>query len=581
MNDRLLPLLALLALTVLVFAQVGTFSFVDYDDPVYVSENPALADGLTPAVVHYSLTTPEANLWHPLSWLSHALDVSLFGQENAGPHHLHNLVLHLVCVVLVYSLSLAITRRWKLPNARGIALLAAALFAVHPLHVESVAWVSERKGLLSAAFSLGCLLAHFRRGFTWRVICAVLLALALLAKPSAVVVGPLLVALDAFVLRRAGFKDGIADVTGLIKAQLFDKWLLILLSVAAAMIAIQMQSGSSHGHFAAPLEARLTTLPARFGYYAFRTIWPDNLNFSYPVPRGFAFQVLLIGGAALLIGGGFLALKFWRSRPWIGFAWAWAVICFLPVSGLTPVGVSFTTDRYTYLMLCGPFLAIACMILPWRSTLSSPLLQRLVRVGLLLLVGLLAALAHLQTRVWANSYTLFEHSIVAQPYETTGLVNLGTLLDRDGRPEEAKSYYEKVIELKPSDYISHHNLGKIYGQAGDRTAAETSYRAALEVYPNYPPSLLNLALLRMQNHQSDPAALPEAIALLKRACGPQSRIDRPLFLNSLVDAQMLSRDIPAAISTLKEALAQPTNNPALRAELERKQAKLQKVGAWQ
>jgi len=575
-------MLALTALCLLTFWHVPSFDFVFYDDPVYVSENASLADGLTLAAVRYAFTTNEANLWHPITWLSHGLDIQLFGRENASGHHAVNLAIHLANTLLFLILGHRIAARWKSPSPIGVGLIAAALFCVHPLHVETVAWISDRKGLLSTLFSLIALVAYLRPGRStmWRMVTLACFVLAIMAKPSSVILPGIFVALDATVRRKVGFEESLPDPLALFRKQFVDKWLFGLLSIGAAAMAILFQSGGSHDFFKVSLATRLTSLPARLGFYAHRTIWPSDLNFSYSFPSGHYFTIYSVIGLILLVIGALLAVNLWRRKPWFTLAWAWAILAFLPVSGISTVGASFTTDRYTYFLHGGLFLWVAFELIRFKASLK-PLMGRLVGVGVLGVVALLAGLSHLQANHWRESESLFLNSTISRPSEPIGFTNLGTLYDREGRIEEAIVYYKKGLALKPSEYVAHYNLGTIYRDQGNTDAAADSYRDALDIYPDYPPALLSLAQILMGRYNTPASAesLDEAVDLLTRSAS-SARLNRPLYLNTLVEAFILKNDFPSATQALREALASPTNNPELRNELERKRAEFQAAGIW-
>ncbi|HSN92229.1 MAG TPA: glycosyltransferase family 39 protein, partial [Anaeromyxobacteraceae bacterium] len=358
---RLLGALALAAGTLLLYAPVAGFEFVHLDDNRYVIDNPRVRGGISWDGVLWAFTTLHASNWHPLTWLSHMLDVELFGVR-AGPHHLVNALLHAVDAALLF---LALSR---MTGARGRSLLVAALFAVHPLHVESVAWVAERKDVLSTLFGLLALLAYARHAERPRAgtYLAVVLAFAasLLSKPMWVTFPFLLLVLDFWPLRRmagsgpADGGDALARPVLPLRRLLLEKLPLLALSAASSTVTVVAQGrGGSLAGLELPVPVRLANAAVSYVGYVRMTLWPADLAVFYPFREVGAWEA--IGAAALLAAATALAIRRARAFPELAVGWLWFAGTLVPVVGVVQVGSQALADRYAYLPSAGLFLAAA------------------------------------------------------------------------------------------------------------------------------------------------------------------------------------------------------------------------------
>lgn len=506
----------IVATTTVVFWGVGEFAYVDYDDPAYISGNPYVNSGLEVENIRWAFTFEESkgrplhegvrNLYHPVTWLSHMLDVEVFGVRNPGAQHVVNVVIHALSGILVYLIFL------KLLNHHGIACVTALLFCVHPLHVESVAWLSQRKDTLSAFFAFASVLSYqfhathgggcvrssmhsnragamrgrylsiFREKGYFKWISVTFFILALLSKPSVLALPAILILLDQYSQHRMNEWE-----LRFFKAQLIDKLPWIIPSVIIGAVAIYFQQGGSHGDFmsGSGFFQRIIQIPTRLGYYLYHTVNPTRLSFHYPPP---ALPPLIfgLGSAGILIVFTTLGFRFRRQFPLLIFALLWLYLWMLPMSGMVYVGSSFISDRYTYIALSGLFACFAAVVFRWAP--------RGTAVGLLSLVVVACAwLARQQAGVWRDSYTLFLHAIHSQPRDPVGYVNLGVKYLADGNTERATHYLLKAIEIAPNDYMAHHNLSQIYLAGQKWELAESSLLKVMEVYPNYRPSVKALA----------------------------------------------------------------------------------------
>ncbi len=484
--------------------KTDVYSFVNYDDGDYVFLNVHVHTGLTPVNVRWAFTTTHASNWHPLTWLSLQLDAQLYGLKPWG-YHLTNLLLHLANVLLLYVVLRTMT------GAAWPSGLAAALFAVHPLHVESVAWVTERKDVLSTCFGLLSLLAYrfyVGRPNLLRYLPVVLaFGLSLLAKPMLVTLPFVLLLLDYWPLGR--LRPGgeiLADMksrpTPPAAGPVSVRWLiaektpLLVLAAASCLVTVYAQR-AGHAlqnleHF--PLETRATNAVVAYAVYLGKTLWPVHLAVFYPHPRQAlpAWQVL--GAVLLLAGITLLAVRTARRWPYLLVGWLWFLGTLVPVIGLVQVGAQALADRYMYVPLIGLFVAIA-----WA--LADVLRYRWELRGVLfLLVGLVLAgcgvLTLVQLRSWRNSVTLWEHALQVTDDNYVAHNNLGVLLALDPRQaNRALEQFDKAIQIKPDFVAALVNRAAELRKRGRLKEAEQDAREALKAQPEDAAAHNTLAVL--------------------------------------------------------------------------------------
>ncbi len=495
--------LALFLAIVAVFAPLGGYAFLEYDDPVYLTDNPAVTGGLTPTAVRWALTTFHAANWHPVTWLSHQLDVTLFGM-NAGAHHLVSVTIHALVSVLLLVLLTGLTGR------RGIALTAATLFALHPLRVESVAWLSERKDLLAGLFCVLTLMAwlrYLRRPSPSRYLAALgLFALGLMSKPMLVTLPFLLLLADWWPLgrlRHPGWRR-----PGLL---LLEKLPFLLLSLAASVVTLHAQGAASGGvRWEIPVADRLANAIVAAAMYLVKAAWPSRLAIIYPfrqpIPPAELIGALL--GLAVISG---LCLWHRRRRPWLLFGWLWYLGMLTPVSGLVPVGWQAMADRYTYLPLIGVLLVVSWGGPRWRFMAGIPAPR--LRAALTLAAALLLALTtRRQLAYWTDGVRLFGRAIEVTDGNWLARFNLGTyLLDR-GRYVEAEEHLQEGLHLKPDDAEGQNNLGMVRYHRRNLTGAAEAFRAAASLAPRDPRPWCNLG-----NVLQDQGKPREAVAAYEQA----------------------------------------------------------------
>ena len=558
---RVTAMLAVLLVTVvaLPYLQVRQFDFVNYDDPLHVSEQPMVLRGLSWQGIEWSLTATDSNLWHPLTWVSYMADVSLFGggADQPGVHHLVNLILHLLAVAALFGLLRL------LGVAPLLAWLAAALYGLHPLQAEPVAWISARKDMLSTLPALLCLLVYSRcrlvtlNGTTphpiWRGLVWLLLAAALAAKPSAVVLPGLFVVVDGLLARSQ--HPGTAAWWRFLIARSLAQWPYLLLAGAAALTAIAVQQAGSHALAMAgqSLADRLTHLPARLGFFVQRTLWPVDLAFDYPQPSGRRWWLWSAIGLGLLAAIGWLLASRSPARRLWGLGLGWYVVCLVPVLGLVYVSPSFTNDRYLHLGLAGPLIALAL----WPSTRGGAPARfgrapAVIAAGMVLLVPLMGVMTWRQTAVWRDTGSLFRHGVEAAPMSATAWSNLASWHAVEGRHEQALEHYRRALALEPHHPVAHHNVGYLQWTAGRTAEAIDSLQRSVAANPVYAPAH-NLLGVLLGNPRDLARYRPrEAIDHLRRAHEIQPAND--LYLKDYAEALLAYGEIDSALEVLNRGL---------------------------
>ncbi len=502
----------LIVVTVIaVFGPVVQFPFLSFDDNEYITENPHVNNGLHVGAVLWAFTHAHAANWHPLTWVSHMLDVELFGL-NAGPHHAVNVLLHALNALLVFLFLVRTTRApWK-------ALLCALLFALHPLRAESVAWVAERKDLLCGVFWWGTLLAHVRYieapSMRRRLVVGGLCACAMLSKPMAVTLPLALMLTEYWPLGR---KPAV-NLRG--RSELF-----VLSALLVVVTFVAQRAGGAVRDFALfPLGIRLENAPISYVLYLKRALWPAGLGPIYPYPaQGYpAWEVAACVVLLLLITG--IAWRLRGKTPALWMGWLWYLITLLPVIGLVQVGYQASADRYTYLPLVGPVMGVVYSV-PSMASRARPL-RGAIAVGLALLLAISAALTYRQTTYWSDSARLFERALAVtkdndiaenelglvylqrnqlgraanhlrealriNPAHYAAWANLGVVLRKQGQLEEALRHGEEAVRLAPDFLPGYNGLGLTYAAMKRYGEAERMFRLAIERDPDYVAARINL-----------------------------------------------------------------------------------------
>ena len=507
--------LLLALVTLFIYWPARHFDFLGYDDPGYFSENAHVLAGPSGNNVLWAFTTGDAANWHPLTWLSLMLDAEVFGNNPQGPH-LVNLLFHAANAVLVFLLFRQLTAlAWR-------SALVAALFALHPLHVESVAWIAERKDLLCAFFWLPTLMAYARyvalakvrsaKSKNFYVLALFLFALALMSKPMAVTLPFLLLLLDWWPLNRiSNFKSPLSNsenwhiwlAAG--KPLLLEKIPFFALSAAASLVTfVVQQKGDAVASLATfPFSARIENAFVSYARYLGKTLCPVSLANPYPHPGywPFAFVVLSVLLFALLCG---LAVGAARKYPFVFTGWFWFAGMLVPVIGLVQVGNQAMADRYSYLPVIGLFVILVWGLARLAASWNIPKAPATGVVVLILLMG--AVKTREQLSYWQNDGTLFGHALAVTENNYVASINLGSWLSKNGQVQAALDHYYAALKMSPADPVALYDVGNAFARLGNLDEAVADYRRALQLAPDRPNLLNNLGCVLMEKKQ-----LPEAI----------------------------------------------------------------------
>ena len=471
--------LLLAVVTLGLYNPVNRHPFVNYDDDRYVINNPHVRQGLTADTITWALTSTEQANWHPLTWMSHALDCSLFRLNPAG-HHLTSILLHVVNVILLFLLLVWATDRL------GPSLFVAALFALHPINVESVAWVAERKNVLCTTFFLLTLWTYGwyarKPGYGRYLAVAGLFVGGLASKPMVITLPFVLLLLDYWPLGRVRRANGEADKTlppSTWSRLVLEKLPLLALSLASAVITMQAQQagGAIRTTNEVSFGARIATAIWAYAMYLWKMIWPARLAPLYPHPGNSlaAWQVLVAG--LVLIAVTVLVLKF-RARPYMLVGWLWFLGTLVPVIGLVQVGEAAMADRYAYIPLIGVFAMIAFGAADWAESRQLGFWPAIPAAAV---VVALALTTHHQIGYWQSNYDLWSHTLAVTQNNFVAENNLGGALVLQGREEEAHPHFEAAARINPKDPMSHANLGIYFQKHGQIRQAVLEYETAVSL----------------------------------------------------------------------------------------------------
>ena len=478
---------ALAALTFAVFGQALTHEFIDYDDNDYVFENPVVRQGFTPDGLVWAFRGIHAHNWHPLTWLSHELDCQLYGLHPGG-HHLTSVLLHTATVIVLFLVLRQMTGAvWR-------CAFVAAVFAIHPLRVESVAWVAERKDVLSGLFFVLTIAAYVRYArrpgsrldYAWVM---ALFALGLMCKPMLVTLPVVLLLLDYWPLRR----------TESPRKLVMEKLPLLALSLAAGIATLWAQHGAIQTAGSFSLPTRLANAMVTCLVYLGQMVYPVGLAAFYPYPSdGLPVWEVALGGM-LLAGISWLAFAQRRKRPWLLVGWGWYLVVLLPVLGIIQVGVQAHADRYTYLSQIGIYVGISWLVAEWR-------INRLLLAGLMAgVVGVLTICARNQAAYWKNGETLWTHALACTTRNDVAHFGLGNVLLQKERWDDAIAQFQQALQIRPDIAETHYDLGVSLAGEGKDDAAMSEYRRALEIKPDYAEAFYNLGVCLQKQGQLDQA----------------------------------------------------------------------------
>ena len=540
---------ALTLSTLLVFWRVRNFGFINYDDDSYIYENPHVLTGLTSGNIIWAFTTPHVGNWLPLTWVSFMLDCWLFG-PNPGWMHLENVLLHLANTLLLFAVLK------KMTGSLWPSAFVAAAFAIHPMHVESVAWITERKDVLSTFFLLLTLAAYIayvrRRGLVRYLLTVLLFALGLLTKPMLVTLPFVLLLLDYWPLNRFGLPQPVKTSGGKPRKSvppfdrraalyriLIEKIPFFALAAVSSVITflVQQSSGAIADINALPLKSRLANVFLSYATYIGKMFWPQNLAVFYPPDTGSAQSLQVVFGVLLLLVISIFVIRFGQSQKYLPVGWFWFVITLIPVIGLIQSGAQALADRYTYIPYVGLFIIIAWgapeLIAKW------PHRKFILGVSMLIVLTAIGTCAYRQLSFWNNSTALFSHALdVTQnnyiahfnigrdlrnqgktalafehlkkafqiaPYYAQAVNGFGTALYDQGDIAGAIEYFQKTLLLKPDYALAHNNLGLALQKQGRLNEAVAYFTQAVRINPDFVPARNNLANVLVMQGRLDEA----------------------------------------------------------------------------
>jgi len=563
----LLIVFGLAVVTFGIYAQLIGHRFITFDDPTYIQENPMVNRGVTLEGLGWAFTTFYAGNWHPLTWVAHMIDSQLFGMF-AGGHLLVNALIHAANTLLLFWLLLRTT------HARWSSALVAALFALHPLHVESVAWAAERKDTLSAFFGLLSLIAYTRyaeapsiRRYAW---VAVMLALGLLAKSMLVTWPFVMLLLDYWPLGRFASTVGtsrcdvrtpqrgvptFASQKSVIRSLVVEKLPLFALVAASAVITFLAQShgGGVRTFTESAVTLRLSNALVSYAKYLLIAFWPNDLAVFYPFPKAGIPAWQIIGAALLLIGITAFCFFQRKLRPYLIVGWLWFLGTLVPVIGLVQVGGQTMADRYFYIPSVGLFIAIVFGLANIAETrrVAPWLCAAIANVVLLVL----AALTNAQIHRWSDSFTLFKHALTVAPPSVVAEDCLGLAMHKNGQLDEAVPHFEKALQMRPDDYTALLTIGVTRFYQGRVPQAIEYAQAAIRSNADAPKAhnLLGMALAKQNRNE---AALDEV-----RRASELAPEDAEIQNNLGLALARLGR-IPEAIDQFHKAVRLDPDNAA-------------------
>lgn len=548
----------LVMIVAFIFGQTLRHDFINFDDNLYVTENPHVLNGLNWADIKWAFTTQHTGYSHPITWLSHQLDCQLYGTW-AGGHHLTSICIHAINAILLFLLLFRTTGSfWS-------SAFVAELFAIHPLHIESVAWIAERKDVLSALFfflTLHAFVSYVVKPTVGRYLLTFCLyLLGILSKPMLVTLPFLLLLLDYWPLRRLSLL-ATGDVRGSsnLGKLILEKLPLVLIAVLWSVVTFAMQKGagalveSAHVQFS----HRLANAVASYGMYVWNTFWPHDLALFYPYPRTVRVKTVII--SAVLIA--FVSVACFgrrRSSPYFLTGWLWFLGMLVPVIGLIQVGGQSRADRYTYLPQIGLFLLITWgaieLVRKWQRG------HEILIAGAVLVIIALTVDSYFETSFWRDSERLWNRTLTNTSKNHVAQNNFGNALMDKGELDDAIIHFRESVEIFPDYPEAHNNLGVALAGKDHFNEAIASYRVATRLRPRYAEAHNNLAISLARSTQTE-----EAVTEFQEAL----RIDNDLldghYNFGVLLAQLGRRD--EATAQFKEVLRLKPGDPEATEQLQ-------------
>ncbi len=517
---KLIACLVLVLATLTVYGELRHNQFINLDDDSYITGNAAVQGGLSLPGITWAFTTGQRGYWIPLTWLSHMLDCQLFG-INPGGHHLVSLLFHIANTLLLFGFFLRAT------GALGPSFVVAALFAWHPLHVESVAWAAERKDVLSTLFWLLTMWAYLRYvelpSLRRYLVVPACFTLGLMAKPMVVTLPLVLLLLDYWPLGRWPLKgatgggpksppDRKSGKGAPLKRLVGEKVPLLVLAAISGLITVygQQKAGSVEYFEFLPLTSRVANALVSYISYMAKMVWPLNLAVFYPHPGNTIPLWQPLGAALILAGLSLLCIRQSRRHPYLLVGWLWYLGTLVPVIGLVQAGEQALADRFTYVPLIGLFIILAWgaadLTAGWRR-------QRVILAGGagVMLVALLG-LTWQQVGYWRDAGSVFEHAVKVTENNHLAYTNLIAAYDEQGRPDDAAAMFGKVMAIKPNYPFAYNNLGVALANRGKIAEALPLFEKAVQLRPDFVRAYNNLGMAYDHNDR-----LGEAVAAYQKA----------------------------------------------------------------
>ncbi|MGA2069929.1 MAG: tetratricopeptide repeat protein [Sedimentisphaerales bacterium] len=528
--------LALTLATAAVYFQVRSYDFVNYDDGEYVYENPNIQRGFTCDAVKWAVTTVCAANWHPLTWISHILDWQLYG-SNAGGHHITNLIFHIANTLLLFLVLKRMT------SATWPSAFVAALFALHPLHVESVAWVSERKDVLSTFFWMLTMWAYLQYikhpGKARYILTLLMFSLGLLSKPMLVTLPFVLLLLDYWPLERFG-KLRFYHL-------ILEKIPFVFLTAISSIVTFLVQrSGGAVSQIAnLGLTTRISNAFISYVKYIEKMFWPAGLAYFYPHPGRNISILYAVVSAFFLLAVTFFILRFSSKHRYLLTGWFWYLGTLVPVIGLIQVGDQAMADRYSYITLTGLFIIIAWgaseILFKWQYR------KFILAASSLIILLILAICSYVQAGYWKDSLSLYTHTLKVSNYNYKAHFNMAVTLRDMDKYDEAAVEFQKCLQIKPDAALAINGLGIIFGRQGKFAEAGEYFMKALNINPNLAEARTNLGYVLINQDKLDDAMvnLNESLRL-----NPDSALTH-YYLGQVLERKS---KIDQAVSHYEEAL---------------------------
>lgn len=555
--NLLLVILCLITGIVVVYIKVQNFDFVGYDDKLYVTQNQYVQKGISTEGIKWAFTTFHAANWHPLTWLSHMLDCEVYGLNPAG-HHWTNVLFHISNTILLFLIL------FRMTGAIWRSAFVTALFALHPLHVESVAWIAERKDVLSTFYGLLAIAAYYRyvkkSSAKYYILVIALLSLSLMAKPMLVTIPFVLLLLDFWPLKRFQYQRDFSlesektygDAIRRHHRIIIEKIPLFIPVVILCIVTFiaQKSEGAVKAIGALPLKCRIANAIVSYVSYVLKAIWPHKLAVSYPHPGNTLPSWQIIGGALMIVAACYWAIRAAKKYPYIPFGLFWYLGTLVPVIGLVQVGNQAMADRYTYIPLIGIFIIVSWGISDFFKKWG---FQKIfLGIFAVILLFALSWKTFIQLNTWENGIALFEHAVSVTKNNYQAHNNLGIAyepIDLD----KSLFHYKAALKINPNYAMSLYNLGNIFLQQDRIDAAVNHYFKALHIKPDYMAALNNLGEALVKKGDYD-----KAIYYFKTAL--RTELKKANARMNLANVLFLKGNSDEAISQYKKILQTDSEN---------------------